>query len=109
MRHHPTVMLGFIICSLIVLLGGPSASPPPAAALAGPITVDGSTCTLVDAINSANSDSAVGGCTSGTSGLDTITLATNVALANVNNNTDGNNGLPSVTSEVWSCPKFVDS
>ena len=63
------------------------------------IVVDGTTCTLVDAITAANTDTATGGCTAG-SGADTINLQTNVTLTAVHNTTQGNNGLPVVTSAI---------
>lgn len=53
----------------------------PHRAEAADITVDGSICTLVDAITAANTDTATGGCPAGDSGADTITLETNVTLA----------------------------
>jgi Ca2+-binding RTX toxin-like protein len=67
-------------------------------ALAATITVGGS-CTLVDAITAANTDLATGGCPEG-SGADVIALTGNVTLSAVNNTTDGQNGLPSVTSPI---------
>ncbi len=64
------------------------------------ITVDGTNCTLIEAIESANNDNAAGnGCTDG-SGADTITLQSDVTLTAENNNTDGPNGLPSITSQI---------
>ena len=63
------------------------------------ITVDETTCTLVDAITAANTDTAVGGCTAG-SGADTIDLTTSVSLTVVDNVTYGPNGLPVVTSDI---------
>ena len=44
------------------------------AAVANTISVNGTTCTLANAIMSANTDSAVGGCTAGASGHDSIVL-----------------------------------
>ncbi len=52
----------------------------PQAAQAATITVNESTCTLADAIVSANTDTASGGCPAG-SGGDTIILQTDVTLA----------------------------
>jgi hypothetical protein len=78
----------------LALLNAPAHATPPG------ITVDGTTCTLVDAISAANSDTAVGGCAAG-SGADTITLQTDVTLTASNNfalNTY--NGLPLITSEI---------
>jgi predicted outer membrane repeat protein len=59
-------------------------------AYAGTITVDGTTCTLSNAITSANNDSATGGCAAG-SGADTINLTTDVTLTSV---------LPNITSDI---------
>jgi len=67
---------------------------------AATIIVDETTCTLVDAITAANTDSAVGGCAAG-SGPDTIELTTDVTLTEVNNSgTYGDNGLPVVASDI---------
>jgi len=49
-------------------------------AVASMISVDGVTCTLADAIASANADGSVGSCTPG-NGADTIILSVDVALA----------------------------
>lgn len=46
-----------------------------------PINVDGTSCTLDDAIQSANTDSAVGGCTTGYTGADTLNLTADITLA----------------------------
>jgi hypothetical protein len=61
----------------------------------------GPECTLRDAITAANTDTATGGCPAG-SGADIIELAAGATytLTAVDNNTDGPNGLPSVTSEI---------
>ncbi len=59
------------------------------------IVVDGG-CSLGEAIQSANSDSAVGGCTAG-SGTDTLELTDDVDISAP---FGGNNGLPPVTSEI---------
>ncbi|MCP3980534.1 MAG: hypothetical protein GY716_14625 [bacterium] len=68
--------------------------------LRAPIVADGSTCTLVDAVTSANSDSATGGCTAG-SGSDRIELTAGATLTTVNNSGgNGDNGLPIVTSPI---------
>ena len=62
------------------------------------ITVDGG-CSLVDAVTAANTDTAVGGCPAG-SGDDDVVLTADVVLTQVDNETDGANGLPSVTSDL---------
>ena len=66
---------------------------------AATIVADGTTCTLVDAITSANTDTATGGCTAG-SGADVIELTADVTLIAVDNTTDGDNGLPSIATEI---------
>lgn len=62
------------------------------------------TCSLIDAITAANTDTATGGCIAG-DGADTIELETAVTytLTLVNNASSqqgGNNGLPRITSEI---------
>jgi hypothetical protein len=71
-----------------------------APALAATINVQGG-CTLVDAIDSANSDTAVGACAAG-SGADQITLPANSTqtLHTANNYLQGDNGLPAITSTI---------
>ncbi len=61
----------------------------------------GPDCTLRDAITAANTDTATGGCVAG-NGADTIELLADatITLTEVDNNSDGPNGLPSITSEV---------
>ena len=72
-----------------------------APALAATINVDGTNCTLADAIRSANTNTAVGGCTKG-SGADTIVLpiGSTQSLAAVDNTTLGPTGLPVITSKI---------
>ena len=72
-----------------------------APALAATINVDGTICTLVDAITSANTDAAAGGCPTG-NGADTIVLPTKSAqsLAAVDNTTHGPTGLPVISSTI---------
>ncbi len=60
-------------------------------ARAGTITVDGTTCTLANAITTANTGTNTGGCTGGSSGADTIDLQTDVTLTAE---------LPNITSEI---------
>jgi hypothetical protein len=57
---------------------------------AAAINVDGVTCTLADAITSANSDTATGGCSAG-SGADTLYLGADVSLTSA---------LPDITTQV---------
>ena len=73
-----------------------------APALAATINVDGTSCTLIDAITAANNDAPAGGCAAG-SGTDTIVLPANSidTLTAVNNTADGSpNGLPPITSTI---------
>ncbi len=63
------------------------------------IHVDGVDCTLTNAITAANTDTAVRGCAAG-SGADTILLHSDVVLTAVDNDSDGPNGLPSVTTMI---------
>ena len=63
-------------------------------------------CDLVDAIDAANSNSAVGGCEAGSSERDTIILNFSVrinefVINSVNNNSaTGDNGLPEIMSNI---------
>jgi len=67
---------------------------------AATIWVNGTTCTLEDAITAANTDKRTGGCRAG-SGADTLNLtAPKYTLARVNNDTSGRNGLPVVSSII---------
>lgn len=59
---------------LLALSGTPSVH-------AANITVDGTICTLADAITAANTNLAAGGCIAGDVGSDTIDLQTNVTLS----------------------------
>ncbi|MGH8569642.1 MAG: hypothetical protein ACREXU_16955, partial [Gammaproteobacteria bacterium] len=72
-------------------------------ALAATIAVDGSTCTLVDAITAANTDAPTGGCTAG-SGADTLELVpgSTHGLTAIADTTYGygTSGLPLVTSKI---------
>jgi hypothetical protein len=54
-------------------------------------------CTLAEAIDSANTNAAVGGCTAGTVGRDRIVVALNETLSVANN---GVNGLPVVIEDL---------
>ena len=51
------------------------------AAFAATINVDGTVCTLADAITAANTDTATGGCPAG-SGADTLNITTDITLTN---------------------------
>lgn len=65
------------------------------------IPVDGTACTLADAITAANADTATGSCIAG-SGADILELeaGSTHTLTSVNNNTYGANGLPVISSEI---------
>ena len=69
-------------------------------ALAATIPVGGS-CTLVDAITAANTDTATGGCLAG-NGADTIVLpaGSTQTLTSVHNSTYGPTGLPVISSVI---------
>ena len=60
------------------------------------IITTGASCSLADAITSANTNTAVGGCTAGSAGLDTIVTG-NTTLSAPNN---GVNGLPVITEDL---------
>jgi len=75
---------------------------PPRAAQAATIST-GAACSLVDAIDSANTNAAVGGCTAGTAGLDTIVVTQDVQLSianNVSGVNNGSNGLPIIIEDL---------
>ncbi len=57
------------------------------------------TCTLIDAVTSANTDTAVGGCVMG-SGPDTLVLTESVILNAIDNVDMGANALPVVSTAV---------
>src|SRR5262249_9515743 len=74
-----------------------------APALAVTINVDGTVCTLVDAITAANTNALVGGCDgSASTGADTLVLEPNSVhtLTAVNNTTYDPTALPVVSSEI---------
>lgn len=82
---------------ILVMAGSPMLVP---AVHAAGITVDGATCSLVDAIRAANTDAPVNGCAAG-NGADTITLQGDVMLTSAAGNYyDSDTGLPLVTSEI---------
>src|SRR5262245_16472341 len=70
------------------------------AAEAATITVGGA-CTLIGAINSANNNSNLGGCTRvGAGNDDVIELTADVTLSAIDNMNFGPSGLPSLTSII---------
>ena len=81
--------LGMLSASLLSILAAV-----PAKALT--ITTSAA-CTLAEAIDSANTNAAVGGCTTGAAGRDRIVVALNETLSAANN---GANGLPVVTEDL---------
>jgi len=68
-RH--AVLAGAILSALML---------PPAGAQAATIIVDGATCTLANAISSANAGNSTGGCLSGSGGADTIVILVDTTL-----------------------------
>jgi len=78
-----------------LLLGSGGLAP----VVSAEIEVDG-VCTLVDAIDAANLDIALGACPAGDPGSDTIRLLADVELVEVHNQELGNTGLPVVRSEI---------
>lgn len=92
-RWTPLLVALFLGVGSLLMLARPAA--------AATITVDGTNCTLVEAIDSANNDNAAGnGCANG-SGADTITLQTDVTLTASNNGgNEGDNGLPQISSAI---------
>ncbi len=84
----------------LALTAGSFALQPPAAH-AATITVDGVTCTLVDAIRAANTNAVVGGCASGAAGVDTIDLQTDTTLTAASGYYYySDTGLPLVTEDL---------
>ncbi|MEM7114423.1 MAG: calcium-binding protein [Chloroflexota bacterium] len=66
---------------------------------AAEITVDGRNCTLVDAIEAANTDSPIGGCDAG-DGDDTLIISRDISLRELNNTKYGPSGTPVVTTDI---------
>ncbi len=81
-KLDPRLALFLILASLLSIA--------PMTAIAADISVNGSTCTLADAIAAANIDAAVAGCSAG-GGADTITLTRNITLTG---------SLPIINSEI---------
>ncbi|MEM1178106.1 MAG: hypothetical protein AAGM22_07175, partial [Acidobacteriota bacterium] len=78
---------------------------PASAATAATIAVDGGLCTLGDAIEAANTDSATGGCAAGDPGADVLVLDADVVLDGADTVRSSQQrgdfgGLPDVTSEI---------
>ena len=87
--------------ALVLAVGAATFGPPGAGvAHAATITVNETTCTLIDAIRSANDNTSHGGCVSGAPGLDTIALAANVTLTSSYGDYEGETGLPAVSSQI---------
>lgn len=89
---------GITLTLLVALVLSLSVVPPARAAV---IFVDEVICTLVEAINSANSNGNVGGCVgigayNTFSASDTIELNADVVLTTTDNNFNGNSGTPVV-------------
>ena len=79
-HYDPVTVNGGNITGIDIILTDPSVA----------IIVDGSTCTLADAITAANTDTATGGCSAG-SGDDTLTITSDIALTEA---------LPAITSKI---------
>ena len=91
-RMATRVLAPCVIALVLMLL--------PRVAHAGTITVNGTTCTLPEAITAANTDAAFNGCTAG-SGVDTLLLGgLTHSLATGPYDHDGMNATPSVTSKI---------
>ena len=88
--HHWQHKLGAALAGVALTLALSSAP-----VQAATITADGTTCTLIDAISAANTDTATGGCAAG-SGADTIDLLGNVTLVSA----IGFSGLPEINSVI---------
>ena len=98
---RPRWRLGGLLMALVIANALCLAWSRPAAAAS--IPVDGTTCTLINAITAANSDTATGGCPAG-SGADTLVLvAASTHTLTASNNTGPDNianGLPQITSNI---------
>jgi hypothetical protein len=102
-RHRLLRRLRQSLASLALLLALGQAP-----ALAATIQVNGTTCTLVDAITAANNDAPVNGCTAANGGsfvpggADIISLPANstISLNSVNNNLFGPIGLLRISSAI---------
>ena len=87
--------------ALVLAVGAASFGPLGAGtAHAATITVNETTCTLIDAIRSANDNTSHAGCASGAAGLDTIELAADVTLTASYGDYQGDTGLPAVSSQI---------
>jgi parallel beta-helix repeat protein len=90
-RTTRLIVVALALMLAVAALVGPTAAS--AQATHNPtvtITVDGTTCTLADAITAANTDIATGGCPAG-SGGDTINVTVDVTLTSA---------LPTITSQI---------
>ena len=88
MTPSSRVLLSVSACALTVLITEP--------ARAARIET-GAACSLVDAISSANTNAAVGGCVAGNVGTDTIVVVGATTLSTPDN---GSNGLPVITDNL---------
>ncbi|MFC3192609.1 choice-of-anchor Q domain-containing protein [Marinicella sediminis] len=93
------------ICSLIILsfltFESFSATLTVDDTTGGAVTVNG-LCSITEAIEAANTDTAVGDCPAGDVGSDTIELSVNITLAEEyeNDGTFGRTGTPAISSEI---------
>lgn len=93
-------ILVLLLVLAVTLPLGPGLSVDRAGAQDGVIVVDDG-CTLIDAIEAANTDTAAGGCTAG-SGEDVIQLTADITLTDIhfNNEELGSTALPPITSMI---------
>ncbi len=79
-RTARLIVVALALMLAVAALVGPAASAEVSRDPAATITVDGTTCTLADAITAANTDTATGGCPAGDPAVDTIELTVDVTL-----------------------------
>ena len=95
--------IGWLAC-LAFTLAAPDVQANIIQVAASAVGPGGSGCSLVDAINAANSNTATGGCPAGddkTNGGDVILLAAGTyKIASADNDWYGPNGLPVITSKI---------
>jgi uncharacterized repeat protein (TIGR01451 family) len=93
MLFFNTKITRFIVLFMLIILLAITFVPSHPSRAATTITVS-TAAELIQAINDANSEAGL------YVGADTITLSADITLTAVDNVTDGDNGLPSITSEI---------